>query len=67
MLKLGQKSAATAAILNFLNIQINGHHHRMTLNHHTKYENDPPYGLGDTAWNGQTNKQTNKQTDGRTD
>ena len=34
-----------AAILIFSKIQNNGHHYRMTIYEHTKYENDPTYGL----------------------
>ena len=47
-----------AAILNFSKIQNIGHHPGITLDQHTKYENDATYGLGDTAWNGQTDTQT---------
>ena len=38
----------------------------MTLIHHTKYENDPANSLGDTGWNGRTNRQTDRQTDKQT-
>ena len=34
----------------------------MTLQHHAKFENDPMSGLGDTAWDGRTDRRTDGQT-----